>query len=1142
VGETGEPPTSKSDENEQVSNQAVDFEQGASAVTPHRKNDSTSGNELQYTAPEATSSGTTDPDATTGATEGEGTSPLDRIEEYLTGYGYLVIGVVAMLFAAGFMLKLAYERDWLGAVLTDTHKIIAGTVVGLLLIGAGEYLVRMGRSYFARGIFGLALGWLYFIFYVGLHYFDVFSQNMAGGYMIAVTATGVALSVRHRSRLIAHLSFIGGFLTPWFISTGSASTLPLFLYVTALITGFLCLSIRRNWPGLDVTAQIGTFSIFFSWYANYFSTDQFYLAAVFFWIFYGLLLTSVFIKYRRWASAVPSASSDDDATGAPLLMSVPYTLLPVAGLVLLFLIHVESLRHLHDGAGLSISVLGASFFLSSSFLTRGTVPNGRVLQYLIGLAIFTSGLLLHLGTSSHPEWLVAPVLAVLYLFYHAIRLWQSASYYWNAVPRMAISLSVYVTFLCWFQYEPPGSDVVLPLCCFSALFLVDHLTASYRFLFYGKSLSFPVHYGANALLFLGGGALLLSGLVPGTPAEIQAYFPWFCYTFSGFYLLEHTLLIRGHNRRVRYLVQSILVLALVIAPIFQAQELQQSLSRILPVSGLFFVGYQAMLFQIDVERDWFIGGVGFLGIGFVLFDSHFTAIELWVLQAYGWVLFLSFLRIPHLIMARGTNAVEQRDVPSAMLFIAGFFLVLQMLTPEHPAVARYSSWAITYLCLGLGYQLLYTSVVPFLRTYTSIGLALGVFAHLHLLLRETIHAPESWALLFPFLIVILFTGEYLEANASDDPDSSSVPIHAPNVSYLYAVPAFAYSLFFTDLVFSHNPSIAPGSVDGYFQQPILHEMMLTFVTALVGAGPIWKKIRWNQNITRHGITLFQSTLLLFYVASFYVADEFQGARDWFIPVLLAPVMFTGAWAMSAHWYDDQKQKLLYLVNGFLMTTHGILIAFDHQYQTLFLGIDAAVFFTLARMYRWKWIAQGSLLAAGWLGLHLCWSSYEIQSGQPGTGITLDFMVRFAGLLALLVIPYAAQRFRDRDQLEWPVSIEPLVIMSVALLSLYLGNLKIISYFGWYEPEIRQHMNAFMYALSALWGGAGLVYFLSGFLMNYRFLRLFGSLLILITTVKVFFFDLNVEMIWRVLSFFTLGCVLLIINYIYRSSLDPYRSD
>ncbi len=1071
-----------------------------------------------------------------------------KLEQYLTGYGYMVIGVIALLFGSGFLLKHAYEEEWLSAIMTDTHKVIAGTILGVLLILAGEFLVRINRSYFARGLFGLALGWLYFLFYAGFHLFDIFSQNMAGGYMAAVTSIGLILAIRHRSRLIAHLSLIGGFLTPWLISTGSASTVPLFLYITALLTGFLPLSVWMNWSGLDVTAQIGTGTIFFSWFVQYFSINQFSAAAVFFWIFYGLLFTSCFIKYRWWLDGVDrKQQADHDEPVPPTLLVAPYSLLPIFGFGLLVLIYQENVPSdlFIPGGGASIFALGASYFVASSFLSQTRTRYLRNLQYLIGLGIVAIGLLVHIGNEIYPQWIVALLLGGLYVGYHLVRLWQHESYYIQPIPRVIISAVTYGGLMFWFLNTPPENDVVIPLLSLVSLFLIDHLTASYRFLFEHESEQlafFPYHYTLGCLLFLSGGAALLSGVVGGAPASIQIRFPWFCYGFGGVLLVEHLFFVRDRKWWVRYLVQSILMLNLIIAPVFQSYELQLNWTAILPVSAGFLISYEAMLWQLDIEEDWLFGMGGFLIISGILFAQRPTMLNIRALLTFSGILFLSFLRIPHGSMLWNPDETTTRDDVGLWILFTGLFFGLNLAVEPHPHIIRHSVWAIVFLALVLGYHLLYSDAQRHFRSYSSMGLLLGGFAHLHLLFRKPIDAVESWTLLFPFLILILLAGELQERTTVDENGDVPVSTSLLRSAFLYAIPLFAYSLFFADLLFYHRPSIITSEASQYFQRPIVHEVMLTFVTVLVAAGPIWKKIRRNRNIQWGDMVLFQISLLLFYIASFFVGDEFNNVHDWLIPVLLAPVMFGMAHLLSERWFDDRRQKMLYLVNGFLMTTHGILIAFEHQYQTLFLGLDAVLFFTLARMYRWKWIPSGSLIAALWLGLHLCWSSFVTQSVSPGEGLTLDFLIRCAGLLVLLVIPYAAHRFPTRNEPEFDFPLESLVVSSVALLALYLGNLKLFSYFGWYESEIHQHFDAFMYSLSALWGGAGLVYFLFGFLMNYRFLRMFGSLIIMFTTIKVFFFDLNVEMIWRVFSFFTLGSLLLVINYIYRSYLEPEKEN
>ena len=76
------------------------------------------------------------------------------------------------------------------------------------------------------------------------------------------------------------------------------------------------------------------------------------------------------------------------------------------------------------------------------------------------------------------------------------------------------------------------------------------------------------------------------------------------------------------------------------------------------------------------------------------------------------------------------------------------------------------------------------------------------------------------------------------------------------------------------------------------------------------------------------------------------------------------------------------------------------------------------------------------------------------------------------------------------------------------------------------------------SLSVLWGLFATVFMLIGVVKNFRGLRWASLGLFTLVTLKVFFVDLaDLETIYRIVSFFVLGAVLLIASYTYHRFKD-----
>ena len=120
---------------------------------------------------------------------------------------------------------------------------------------------------------------------------------------------------------------------------------------------------------------------------------------------------------------------------------------------------------------------------------------------------------------------------------------------------------------------------------------------------------------------------------------------------------------------------------------------------------------------------------------------------------------------------------------------------------------------------------------------------------------------------------------------------------------------------------------------------------------------------------------------------------------------------------------------------------------------------------------------------------------------------------------------------------------PTLVIAANLLALVALSAEASSYFGrqlgaenlsegrWQDLRLAQQLS-----LSVIWMlyGAGLLLF--GRLRHNRLLRVMALLLLVVTTAKVFFWDLSsLERVYRIISFIVLGLVLLAISYLYQRS-------
>lgn len=211
-------------------------------------------------------------------------SSLD-LENVVAGKWLNYIGIVAVLFAATFFIKYAFDNNWVG----PRGRVGIGLLLGAALVAWSGWLLRRGYKYFSEGIAGLGAAVLYLSLWGGSHYFHIFNSSQAFAGMIVVTAVMVGVALGRDSQRLALLALIGGFLTPELVSTGIDHEIVLFTYTALLSAGMLALERAREWKWLPPLSFFATQVYFWGWYNSFYASEKMgrtlIFAAIFFLLF-----------------------------------------------------------------------------------------------------------------------------------------------------------------------------------------------------------------------------------------------------------------------------------------------------------------------------------------------------------------------------------------------------------------------------------------------------------------------------------------------------------------------------------------------------------------------------------------------------------------------------------------------------------------------------------------------------------------------------------------------------------------------------------------------------------------------------------------------------------------------------------------
>lgn len=184
-------------------------------------------------------------------------------------------GALAVIVFLGNFVRYAWENDWVG----PTGRVLSGAAFSLGLLALGLRLMRRRYRPLGQGLAAAGLAGLYVTGFAAHAVYGLVPRVAAGGFMLAVTACAVALSLRLPARLLATLAALGGYLVPVLLSTGKDRGESLLAYLLLLGAGAVWLDRRRPWPETLPIALAGSALLFAAWAAAHFRLGRFDFAA-----------------------------------------------------------------------------------------------------------------------------------------------------------------------------------------------------------------------------------------------------------------------------------------------------------------------------------------------------------------------------------------------------------------------------------------------------------------------------------------------------------------------------------------------------------------------------------------------------------------------------------------------------------------------------------------------------------------------------------------------------------------------------------------------------------------------------------------------------------------------------------------------
>ena len=203
--------------------------------------------------------------------------PLAKLARVLRSWFFegnvpVKLGVLVLLFGVAAAIKYAADAGWLTMPIElRLAGIAAGAIAGLVwgLRSAAE------RPAFGLSIQGGAIGILLLVVFAAFRNYQVLDALPAFVLVLVLVAGASVLAVKQNAPALAVLGFIGGYLAPVLLSTGSGNHVALFSYYAVLNAAVFAIAWQRPWRALNLVGFVFTFLIGGIWGAKYYQPEKF---------------------------------------------------------------------------------------------------------------------------------------------------------------------------------------------------------------------------------------------------------------------------------------------------------------------------------------------------------------------------------------------------------------------------------------------------------------------------------------------------------------------------------------------------------------------------------------------------------------------------------------------------------------------------------------------------------------------------------------------------------------------------------------------------------------------------------------------------------------------------------------------------
>lgn len=235
-------------------------------------------------APEPPTSAVQHPPPLLGSFSADADRPQPSLESRIGSQWFNRVGILAILIAAAWFLKLAIDNHWVGPL----GRVLIGVLSGAGIVAWSERFQRRGYAAFGYSLKAIGSGILYLSLWAAFSLYQLLPAGVAFAAMFIVTAFNAFMSWVQDAELLALYAIAGGLATPLLVSTGGNHEAALFSYLLLLDGAVLVLVSLRSWSRLLFGAFAATVALVVGWWLEFYSDGQLTRTALFLVCFFLL--------------------------------------------------------------------------------------------------------------------------------------------------------------------------------------------------------------------------------------------------------------------------------------------------------------------------------------------------------------------------------------------------------------------------------------------------------------------------------------------------------------------------------------------------------------------------------------------------------------------------------------------------------------------------------------------------------------------------------------------------------------------------------------------------------------------------------------------------------------------------------------